>query len=108
MPLTTGVSSARHASAMPSIASCSCQNTSGFSGLPKLRQLVTASGVAPTATTLRAASHTAMAAPTRGSSTANRALPSVARAMAPDVPRTRTSAASPPGGITVSSPTWWS
>ena len=40
---------------------------SGFSGLPKLRQLVAATGVAPVQATLRAASATACMAPSLGS-----------------------------------------
>ena len=63
LPPTTGSSSARHASAMPSIASANCQRISGRSGEPKFRQSVTPSGRPPAHETLRAASHTAMAAP---------------------------------------------
>src|SRR5437763_5041275 len=61
-----GVPRAVQASAMPSIASLNCHITSGFSGLPKLRQFVAAMGRAPLAATLRAASATACIAPTRG------------------------------------------
>ena len=42
-----GVASAVQASAMPSIAAESWAMISGFSGLPKFRQLVAATGVAP-------------------------------------------------------------
>ena len=45
----------------------SCAMISGFSGLPKLRQLVAATGVAPVQATLRAASATACMAPSLGS-----------------------------------------
>ena len=55
LPLTTGISKARQAAAMPATASSSCQYTSGFSGFPKFRQSVNASGRAPVAPTLRAA-----------------------------------------------------
>src|SRR5713226_5078650 len=51
--------------------------TSGFSGLPKLRQFVAAMGRAPLEATLRAASATACIAPTRGLSWHQRPLPSV-------------------------------
>src|SRR5256886_16738317 len=57
-----------------------CHITSGFSGLPKLRQFVAAMGRAPLAATLRAASATACMAPTRGLSWHQRPLPSVERA----------------------------
>src|SRR5947209_17032183 len=57
-----------------------CHITSGFSGLPKLRQFVAAMGRAPLAATLRAASATACIAPTRGLSWHQRPLPSVERA----------------------------
>ena len=48
-PETTGISSARQASAIPRTAASNCAMTSGFSGLPKLRQSVIASGRAPDA-----------------------------------------------------------
>src|SRR6059058_861044 len=84
-----GVPRAVQASAMPSIASLNCHITSGFSGLPKLRQFVAAMGRAPLAATLRAASATACMAPTRGLSWHQRPLPSVesarARFTAPDL-----------------------
>src|SRR5499425_114621 len=57
-----------------------CHITSGFSGLPKLRQFVAAMGRAPEAATLRAASATACIAPTLGFSWHQRPLPSVASA----------------------------
>ena len=46
-PETTGTSRAAHAAEMPSIVRCSCQAPSGRSGLPRLRQSVIASEVAP-------------------------------------------------------------
>src|SRR5256886_16441477 len=54
-PPVTGVPNARHASAIPSIASRNCQKFSGLYGLPKLRQSVKASGFAPEQVRLRAA-----------------------------------------------------
>src|SRR5205807_9806466 len=77
-----GVPRAVQASARPSIASLNCHITSGFSGLPKLRQLVAAMGRAPLAATLRAASATACMAPTRGFNWHQRPLPSVESARA--------------------------
>src|SRR5438105_13988728 len=77
-----GVPRAVQASAMPAIASLNCHITSGFSGLPKLRQFVAAMGRAPLAATLRAASATACIAPTRGLSWHQRPLPSVESARA--------------------------
>src|SRR5262249_55135261 len=77
-----GVPRAAQASAMPSMACENCHITSGFSGLPKLRQLVLAMGRAPLAATLRAASATACIAPTRGLSWHHRPLPSVESASA--------------------------
>ena len=52
---------------MPAMASSNVQKTSGFSGLPKLRQSVMATGRAPEHETLRAASADAVLAPTYGS-----------------------------------------
>ena len=52
------------ASRSPRTASRNCHMISGFSGLPKLRQSVTPIGSAPPQTTLRAASTTAVIAPT--------------------------------------------
>ena len=48
---------------IPRIDSVNCHMTSGRSGLPKFRQFVIASGVAPVQATFRAASATACAAP---------------------------------------------
>jgi len=62
-----GVPSAVQAAAMPSMAVESCAIISGFSGLPKFKQLVAATGVAPVQATLRADSATACAAPSCGS-----------------------------------------
>src|SRR6266481_9706413 len=77
-----GVPNSLHATVSPSIASLNCHITSGFSGLPKLRQFVAAMGRAPLAATLRAASATACIAPTRGFNWHQRPLPSVASASA--------------------------
>src|SRR5712671_7676429 len=77
-----GVLRATQASARPSIVSLNCHITSGFSGLPKLRQFVAAMGRAPLQATLRAASATACIAPTRGFNWHQRPLPSVASASA--------------------------
>ena len=61
----------------------------GFSGLPKLRQSVTASGSPPAQATLRAASSTASAPPVRGSSRPIRPVPSseTARPRVPSEPQ---------------------
>src|SRR5260221_619694 len=64
------------------MVSLNCHITSGFSGLPKLRQFVAAMGRAPLAATLRAASATACIAPTRGFNWHQRPLPSVESARA--------------------------
>src|SRR5467141_5073740 len=64
------------------MASLNCHITSGFSGLPKLRQFVAAMGRAPLHATLRAASATACIAPTRGFNWHQRPLPSVESASA--------------------------
>src|SRR5246500_1434812 len=77
-----GVARGVQASPMPSMAWENCHITSGFSGLPKLRQLVAAMGRAPEAATLRAASATACMAPTLGLRKHQRPLPSVERARA--------------------------
>ena len=77
-----GVARAVQASAIPSMASLNCHITSGFSGLPKLRQFVAAMGRAPLQATLRAASATACIAPTRGFNWHQRPLPSVESASA--------------------------
>ena len=71
-------------------------------------QSVTPTGVAPEQETLRAASHTAMAAPRRGSRKTWRPLPSVDTASARGVPFTRRTAASEPGRTRVLIPTCWS
>src|SRR5919197_481904 len=65
-----GMPSASAAAASPSIASSSSHAISGFSGLPKLRQSVSASGSPPAHATLRAASSTAVMPAARGSSRA--------------------------------------
>src|ERR1700731_3164931 len=85
---------------MPSTASLNCQITSGFSGLPKFRQFVAATGRAPAQATLRAASATACIAPNRGASEHQRPLPSVESANARLVPFNRSTAASPLPGPT--------
>src|SRR5262249_6842791 len=79
-PPVMGVPSAVQASPRPSMACENCHITSGFSGLPKFRQLVAAIGRAPDVATLRAASATACIAPTLGLSWHQRPLPSVASA----------------------------
>src|SRR5580700_8423516 len=81
-----GVPRAVQASPMPSMDSENCHITSGFSGLPKLRQLVAAMGRAPEAATFRAASATACMAPTLGLRKHQRPLPSVERASARRTP----------------------
>src|SRR5215813_13310354 len=80
--------------------------TSGFSGLPKLRQLVTPIGCAPEAARLRAASATALTVPTYGSRRQRRLLQSSVIATAFCVPSSRTTAASEPGRTTVLPPTY--
>src|SRR6266851_1530935 len=77
-----GVLRAVQASARPSMVSLNCHITSGFSGLPKLRQFVAAMGRAPLQATLRAASATACMAPTRGFNWHQRPFPSVESASA--------------------------
>jgi len=71
-------------------------------------QSVTPSGRPPAHDTLRAASHTAMAAPRRGSRKTWRPLPSVDIAIARRVPLMRSTAASEPGRTSVFVPTCWS
>ena len=98
---------------MPSMASDSCHITSGCSGLPKLRQLTTATARAPTQATLSAPSATIMAVPARGSSAHHRGFESVDRARPRRLggrpgPASRSSAASPPGPATVFKNSWWS
>src|SRR5260370_5820843 len=77
-----GVPSAVQAWTRPSMVSLNCHITSGFSGLPKLRQFVAAMGRAPLQATLRAASATACIAPRRGFNWHQRPLPSVESASA--------------------------
>ena len=62
-----GVSSARQASLRPSMTCENCAMMGGFSGLPKFRQLVAATGCAPVQATMRAARATLCAAPSFGS-----------------------------------------
>src|SRR6476661_5587428 len=57
-----GVSRAVHASVRPSTTWENCHIICGFSGLPKFRQFVAATGVAPVQETLRADSATACSA----------------------------------------------
>src|SRR4051812_21614633 len=77
-----GTPSASQASASPLIARSSCQATLGFSGLPKLRQLVRPRGSAPTQARFWAHSSTASTAPAYGSQATRRPLPSIATAIA--------------------------
>src|SRR5262252_11065445 len=97
LPPVIGVSRASHAAAMPSTTWESCHMIGGFSGLPKLRQLVAASGVAPVQETLRAASATACMAPSLGLSQHHRPLPSSAMASARLEPLILIKPASAPG-----------
>jgi hypothetical protein len=62
-PPTTGTDSPRHMSASPSTAAVNPPYTSGFSGLPPLRQSTAASGVAPFAARLVAFSIATARAP---------------------------------------------
>src|SRR5215471_10773581 len=101
LPPVIGVPSASQASLMPSIACESCHMISGFSGLPKFRQFVAATGMAPVQATLRADSATACMAPSFGSSQHQRPLQSSDMASARCVPLIRISPASPPGPSTV-------
>src|SRR5262249_18579349 len=78
---------------------------SGRSGEPKFKQSVTPRGSPPEHETLRAASHTAIAAPCRGSRKTWRPLPSVETARARRVPLTRRTAAAEPGKTRVLIPT---
>jgi hypothetical protein len=66
LPDTIGMSSARQAAPMPLSAPTNWPMISGFSGLPKLRLSVVASGRAPTAQRLRKASATACLPPSTG------------------------------------------
>ena len=114
LPPTTGTDSARHASAMPSMASLSCHMTSGCSGLPKLRQFTRPSGSAPTQARFITDSATTAAVPERGSRRHQRWLPSVVRASPRPVGTpvrgslSRNTVASPPGPSTVLRNSWWS
>src|SRR5260221_93935 len=101
LPPVIGVSSAVHASVRPSTTCENCHMICGFSGLPKFRQLVAATGVAPVQDTLRADSATACIAPSFGSSQHQRPLPSSAMARARFDPLMRMSPASAPGPSTV-------
>ena len=94
------------ACAMPSIACASSQPISGFSGLPKLRQSVSASGSPPAQATFSAASITARQPAANGSRSPSGG-PSSETAM-PRVPSMRSTAASRPGRRTVREPTRWS
>src|SRR5215467_10955277 len=96
-----GVSSALHALARPSTTCANCHMICGFSGLPKLRQLVAATGFAPVHETLRADSATACIAPSLGSSQHQRPLPSSAIASARFEPLMRINPPSAPGPSTV-------
>ena len=82
--------------------------TSSFSGLPKFRQSVSPSGVAPTQERFRAASATAAMPPVWGSRWQYRPLQSTVRASPLEVPLMRTTAASAPGASTVLLRTKWS
>src|SRR6478672_1980846 len=101
LPPVMGVSSAVQASVSPSTTCENCHMICGFSGLPKFRQLVAATGVAPVHETLRADSATACIAPSLGSSQHQRPLPSSAIASARFDPLMRISPASAPGPSTV-------
>src|SRR5207302_273488 len=96
------------AAASPSIASSSSHAISGFSGLPKLRQSVSARGSPPAQATLRAASSTADIPAARGSSRATGPGPSSETARPRMLGRRRSTAASRPGRRTVREPTRWS
>ena len=69
---------------------------------------MTAAGRPPAQATFRAASHTALIPPRRGSSQVRRPFPSSDTAIARRDGVSRTTAASPPGGTTVPDPTSWS
>ena len=107
-PRRRGSRAPRPPRAIPSIASASSHAISGFSGLPKLRQSVRASGSPPAQATFRAASSTASAPPVRGSSDASRPWPSSETASPRSDGRRRSTAASSPGLRTVREPTRWS
>src|SRR6476661_4698915 len=101
LPPVMGVSSAVQASVNPSTTGENCHIICGFYGLPKFRQFVAATGVAPVQETLRADSATACIAPSLGSSQHQRPLPSSAMASARFDPLIRISPASAPGPSTV-------
>src|SRR6476659_9049682 len=101
LPPVIGVSSAVQASLSPSTTCESCHMIGGFSGLPKFRQFVAATGVAPVQETFRADSATACIAPSFGSSQHQRPLPSRAIARARFDPLMRINPASAPGPSTV-------
>ncbi len=91
---------------IPSIACSSSQPISGFSGLPKLRQSVSASGSPPAQATLSAASSTARQPASIGLRQPSGG-PSSETAI-PRLPSIRSTAASSPGRRTVREPTSWS
>ena len=95
------------ARAMPSIACASSQPISGSSGLPKLRQSVSASGSPPAQATLSAASITAPQ-PAARTGRARRAAGRRATRRSRASPSIRSTAASSPGRRTVREPTSWS
>src|SRR5579864_3768403 len=101
LPPVMGVSSAVQASLRPSTTCENCHMICGFSGLPKFRQFVAATGVAPVHETLRADSATACIAPSLGSSQHQRPLPSSAMASARFDPLILIKPASAPGPSTV-------
>src|SRR5580765_181154 len=101
LPPVIGVSNAVQASVSPSTTCESCHMIGGLSGLPKFRQFVAATGVAPVQETLRADSATACIAPSFGSSQHQRPLPSSAIARARFDPLIRIKPASAPGPSTV-------
>src|SRR6476661_1057805 len=101
LPPVIGVSRASQAALIPSTTSENCHMMVGFSGLPKFRQLVAATGVAPVQETLRADSATACMAPSLGESHAQRPLPSRAIASPRLLPFSRITPASAPGPSTV-------
>src|SRR5437660_4839821 len=101
LPPVMGVSSASQAAVSPSMTSDNCHMIGGFSGLPKFRQLVAATGIAPVQETFLAASATACMAPSLGLSQHQRPLPSSAIANARFAPLIRISPASAPGPSTV-------
>src|SRR5580693_688608 len=84
---------------MPSMVSESCHITSACSGFPKLRQLTTAAGVAPTQARLATASARTSAVPRRGSSAQARGLESVVTATPPGESEQRRVGARPGHGV---------